>query len=89
MNLDVCNFPVEDVFLFIAVLERMNYFTYDKQPHIFRVLVARLRRRLVPEAGAVPYFYTVNAPSASCTVPTLSFLSNRPQQLPTRSVELM
>ena len=75
--------------LFIPVLEGINYFTYDKQPHIFRVLVARLRRRLVPEAGTVPYFYTVNAPSASYTVPTLSLLSNRPPQLPTRSVELM
>lgn len=67
----------------------MNYFTYDKQPHIFRVLVARLLRRLVPEACAVPYFYTVNAPSASYTLPTLSFLSSRPPQLPTRGVELM
>jgi hypothetical protein len=67
----------------------MNYFTYDKQPHIFRVLGASLRRRLMPEAGAVQYFYTANAPSASYTVPTLSFLSNRPPQLPTRGVELM
>jgi hypothetical protein len=72
MNLDVYNFLVEDLLLFIPVLDIMNCFTYDKQPHIFRVLVARLRRRLVPEAGTVPFFYTVNAPSASCTVPTLS-----------------